>query len=153
VQVVLIRHAEGVVETLAVPDPTRYLSVTGRHQARELGEHLRRRGCAPTAVWTSPLVRAVQTAELVIAGMVWDGVPIAQPELAPTGEVRSIERLIRDGAESDVVLVVGHEPGLSALAGVLSGDTAIAALRKAEALCVDGGKIAWRTSHDSTQAM
>jgi phosphohistidine phosphatase len=153
VQVVLIRHADTVVETLALPDPARYLSPLGRRQARDLADRLRERGCVPTQVWTSPLVRTVQTAELLIAALGWNGDVISQPDLAPNGDVRAIERAIAALDASAIVVIVGHEPALSGLAGVLASGANIAALRRAAATCIEDGRIAWHASHDNTHAM
>ncbi|HWU85905.1 MAG TPA: phosphoglycerate mutase family protein, partial [Kofleriaceae bacterium] len=62
-QVFLLRHAEAIDETLELRDPDRHLTPRGREQARRLGDRMRWHDCAPTHVWTSPLARAVQTAE------------------------------------------------------------------------------------------
>ena len=52
-------------------------------QATALGDRLRWHDCTPTHIWTSPLVRAVQTAELVAAALASKiGVDV-QPSLAP----------------------------------------------------------------------
>ena len=44
------------------------LNETGRQQASEAGRLLRREGIVFTRVYSSPLIRAVQTAELVAPG-------------------------------------------------------------------------------------
>ena len=69
VQVFLVRHAEAVDETLELRDPHRHLTEQGRTQAKSLGDRLRWHDCEPTHIWTSPLVRAVQTAELLAVGL------------------------------------------------------------------------------------
>ena len=69
VEVFLIRHAAAVDETLELRDPYPPPHAHGRDQAKSLGDRLRWHDCMPTHIWTSPLVRAVQTAELVAAGL------------------------------------------------------------------------------------
>src|SRR4051812_44558643 len=91
VQVFLVRHAEAVAETVEVRDPYRNLSAIGRTQARALGDRMRWHDCSPTHIWTSPLVRAVQTAELVTIGMQCELVVESRPELAPDGSPRDVE--------------------------------------------------------------
>jgi phosphohistidine phosphatase len=152
VDVFLLRHADAVEETLALPDSARYLSAAGRDQARALGDRLRWYDCLPVAVWTSPLVRAVQTAELVLAGLQLDA-PVdvrAWRELAPapTGDVHGIERAIGGLAAGAMVIVVGHEPGLSALGGVLVGRPDFPPLKKAEAVRIQDGAVRWRFAYD-----
>ncbi|MBB6629221.1 histidine phosphatase family protein [Nocardioides sp. KIGAM211] len=61
-RLVLARHGEAEYETDLVTDDGGSLSAAGRQQARALGESLR--GERVARVWTSPLSRAVQTAEL-----------------------------------------------------------------------------------------
>jgi phosphohistidine phosphatase len=148
VDVYLIRHAEAVEETLALPDPSRHLSPAGRDQARALGERLRWHDCAPLEVWTSPLVRAVQTAELVVLGLRFTGAPITQHELAPGGNAHTIQAELAKLAPTAAVILVGHEPGLSGLGGVLVGDPDFAALRKAEAVRISDHAVRWRFAHD-----
>ena len=64
-RVYLARHGEATYETGAVSDGDGQLTPDGRAQARRLGETLR--GERIARVWTSPLARAVQTAEIAAA--------------------------------------------------------------------------------------
>jgi phosphohistidine phosphatase len=150
VDVYLIRHGEAVEETLALPDAARYLSAAGRAHARALGDRLRWYDCVPVQVWTSPLVRAVQTAELVVAGLqLATAVDIlALPALAPSGPVEPLVAALRALPAESVVVVVGHEPGLSGLGGVLLGRGELRQLRKAEAARIQDGALRWRFAHD-----
>ena len=145
--VYLIRHAEAVEETLALPDPSRYLSAAGRDHARALGERLRWHDCAPVAIWTSPLVRAVQTAELVAIGLHFTAELVAQHELAPGGNAHAIQAALAALAPTVSVVLVGHEPGLSGLGGLLVGKPDFAALAKAEAVRISDGAVRWRFAH------
>ncbi|HUJ59479.1 MAG TPA: phosphohistidine phosphatase SixA [Kofleriaceae bacterium] len=143
-QVFLIRHAAAVDETVALRDPQRYLTAQGRSQASELGERLRWHDCEPTHLWSSPLVRAVQTAELVAAGL---HSPIAVeivPALAPDSDVRAVIAAVRALPADACVVVVGHEPALSAIGAVLAGAEDFAALAKAEAVRLVDGAVRWR---------
>lgn len=146
--VYLIRHAEAVEETLSLPDPARHLSARGRDHARALGERLRWHDCVPIAVWTSPLVRAVQTAELLASGLHHTGDIAAEPALAPGGNVHAIQAALAKLPATAAVLLIGHEPGLSGLGGVLVGRGDFAALRKAEAVKLTDGAVRWRFAHD-----
>ena len=147
--VFLIRHAEAIDETLELRDPSRHLTPRGRAQATSLGDRLRWHDCAPTHVWTSPLVRAVQTAELVRIGLGSNVAVEVAPALAP-GEppravVAALDRLPADAC----VVVVGHEPGLSALGALLVGRADFAALAKAQAARIVDGQVRWRFRWDA----
>jgi len=148
VEVFLIRHAEAIDETLELRDPHRHLTPHGRVQARALGDRLRWHDCTPTHLWASPLVRAVQTAELVAAGLQSD-VPVEiVPGLAAGESARAVAAALRTlPAEASVVLV-GHEPNLSALGALLIARD-LAPLAKAEAVRIAGDQVRWRFSWDA----
>lgn len=143
-QVFLIRHADAVNETLVVRDPHRPLTALGRSQARALGDRLRWHDCLPTHVWSSPLVRAVQTAELVVGNLHCD-VPIdIVPALAPDGNTREVVATIKALPQTAVVVLFGHEPSLSAIGALLTGTREFDALAKAEAVRIVNGALRWR---------
>jgi phosphohistidine phosphatase len=141
VHVFLLRHAEAVDETRSLPDPDRHLTTAGRAAARALGERLRWYDCEPLAVWSSPLMRAAQTAELVIAGLGYGGVIECVPALAPGGATRDVCAAI--GRHKGQVLLVGHEPGLSAVGAVLTGRADFPAIKKAQVARIDDGRLRW----------
>lgn len=145
----MVRHAEAVDETLTLRDPHRYLTAHGRIQARALGDRLRWHDCHPTHVWTSPLVRAVQTAELVIAGIGCDAALEVEMGLAPEGPVRELVAVIRALPAESTLVLVGHEPSLSAIGALLIGRTDFAALSKAQAVRIDDGSQRWRFAWDA----
>jgi len=149
VHVFLVRHAEAVDETLTLRDPSRHLTARGRVQARELGIRLRWHDCHPTQLWSSPLVRAVQTAELVLAGLGSDQPLEVVPALAPEGSAREVVALLRGLRDATDVVLVGHEPSLSAIGALLSGRLDFPALGKAEATRLDDGAPRWRFAWDA----
>src|SRR5688572_23248704 len=134
----LIRHADAIDQDHG-PDEARHLTARGRQAARAVGERLRREGLAFDAMVTSPLARAVQTAELLAQGARYTGVVLTQLSLAPGHSVRrAAEDLEGHGA---VVAVVGHEPTISALAAHLGGRASHPPMKKAQVVVIDRGKI------------
>ena len=88
-------------------------------------------------VVTSPIVRAVQTAEIVHKGLEITGRLVTSNALAPGGSPSQlISSLVTGYSSTDGVMVVGHEPYLSSLVSVLTtGDSEpVVRLRKG-ALC------------------
>jgi phosphohistidine phosphatase len=144
VEVFLIRHAEATLETLALSDPHRHLTAIGRDQARALGDRLRWHDCVPTLLWSSPLVRAIQTAELVASGLASGLLVEAVPALAPSENPRDALALLSTLPAGAVVVAVGHEPGLSALGALLVGQPEFATLRNAQAARIVDGALRWR---------
>lgn len=130
-------------------DPHRHLTLVGRRQARGIGDRLRWHDCTPTHIWSSPLVRAIQTAELVAAGLASETPVETIPALAPDESPRSvIAALAQLPAEASIILV-GHEPGLSAVGALLVGQPEFASLAKAQAARIDDGELRWRFSCDA----
>ena len=148
-QVFLIRHSDAVDAGPALPDPARFLSGRGRQAARAVGQRLRAESIRFDAVVASPLVRAVQTAELVAAGL-QTPIPVAVAvNLAPAESDRDVIAMVQALAADAVVVLVGHEPGLSGICAVLLAQPDFAALGKAEAVRISDGKLRWRFAWDA----
>jgi phosphohistidine phosphatase len=146
VDVFLVRHAEAIDETLELRDPMRHLTAHGREQARALGDRMRWHDCTPIQIWSSPLVRAVQTAELLATGLETNVAVEVAPLLAPGEDARAIINALK-ALTGDVVLV-GHEPGMSALATLLIGKD-VGTIAKAEAIRIADGQLRWRCAWNS----
>jgi phosphohistidine phosphatase len=138
-KVLLIRHAHAIDQDHGLPDDARYLTGKGRRAARVLGERLRREGLVPDVVVTSPLTRAVQTAELLAQAVGFQGEVTVLVELSPEGSPRRAAAALEWlGA---VVAAVGHEPTISATAAHLGGRSSHPPMKKAQAVVVARGKI------------
>lgn len=110
-RLVLVRHAEA---ESGEPDDLRRLTPAGRAQAHQLGARLREDGIAPTAVLTSPLLRARETAAAL--GL---GTPEPHDALAPGATPEGVLAAVRE--RGDVVVVVGHQPDCGRIAAALGG--------------------------------
>jgi phosphohistidine phosphatase len=123
VDLYIIRHADalplgaGGIST----DPERPLSPKGEKQARALGDALLARGVRLDRVFTSPLLRARQTAEGVLRASPEPAPLLAEcGELAPGGKRRLLAKFLRQ-AGGQAVAVVGHQPDLGEFASWLIG--------------------------------
>jgi phosphohistidine phosphatase len=115
-QLWLLRHGEAEPHG-ARPDAERRLTDRGAQQARAAGTALTALGAVPTAVYTSPKIRARDTARLACEAL---GVePVEHGPLAAGFEAS--EALALAGAHDERVLVVGHEPDFSQIAFDLTG--------------------------------
>jgi phosphohistidine phosphatase len=141
VPLLLIRHADAVPENPELPDHDRHLSAGGRWVAARIGQSLVAAGVRLEAVASSPLVRAVQTAELLSAAAGYAGVVEVLPDLAPGGDLLALAG--EAARRTDTVALVGHEPGLSSLAAVLCNRASFRMLQKGEIVAIDQGKPAW----------
>ena len=109
-RLVLVRHAEAAPGS---PDELRTLTDDGRVQAQALGERLRREGIRPGAVLSSPLVRALETAEAL--GL---GEPEADERLAPGMTAAVVQAVVAE--RGGTVVVVGHQPDCGRIAAALT---------------------------------
>lgn len=148
-RVYLVRHAHAVDEDRNLSDEQRYLSKKGRKNIREVGRVLRDAGVEFDAILTSPLVRAVQTAELLAERLDFVEVVEALPALRPGVPVRvAASELPSRGA---AVAVVGHEPGISMLGAFLIGRPAFPPLRKAQVCLIEDGQPRWMLHPDTLE--
>lgn len=113
----LVRHAHAVSDS---EDPTRPLSAKGFTVARDLTKWLREQTVIDVAeVWHSPLVRARQTAEIMIDGLRLKAKLREVPGLLPEDPPATTSLALQKARDS--LMVVGHEPHLSGLAAQLVG--------------------------------
>ncbi len=119
-RLILLRHGEARPAARGEADLDRPLTDAGRAAAAEAGRVLAASGEAPGAALVSPAVRTLQTWRA--AREAW---PAAPPERATRAlyEVPPAELLrLAEGTRVACVLLVGHNPGLQALAADLAGD-------------------------------
>jgi len=138
-RVILVRHAEAVPEEDAGSDRDRWLSARGREMARGLARLLREQDVSPDAMVASPLPRAVQTAELLAAGLDYLR-PIESWRCLEPGAHPRVAATEIGATAGAVVVVVGHEPSISALGAYLAGRPAFPSFRTAQACALDGNR-------------
>jgi phosphohistidine phosphatase len=159
VDLYVIRHADAhaLGERGVTDDAGRPLTEIGEVQAKAVGTALQARGVRLGMVVTSPLVRARQTAELILAQFRSER-PVLQvaEELAPGGKPKQLARFLRKlGGEA--VAVVGHQPDLGeSTAWLIGSKKARIDLAKAGVAllaCPDGprkggGSLVWLVTPD-----
>jgi phosphohistidine phosphatase len=118
----LMRHGPAEDHADSGMDSDRSLTASGRDRVRGVAKLLVELDEQPLEVLTSPLVRAVQTAEIVaLVTKLGDreGNVQARRELSPGGEGAAGLVLSLASSGHKRVMVVGHEPDLSELAAGL----------------------------------
>ncbi|MFI5300130.1 MAG: phosphohistidine phosphatase SixA [Polyangiales bacterium] len=116
----VMRHSVAEDVSRDGSDGARALTAIGRDRARDVAKVLLELDEAPRAIVSSPLVRALQTAEIVHAHAGLD-VPleIAQ-EMSPGGDALAMV-LTAARMNRKRLMVVGHEPDVSTLVARLIG--------------------------------
>jgi phosphohistidine phosphatase len=111
-RIYLVRHAESVDRIPGMPDAARYLSARGRVSFREMARRFREAGGHPTRIFTSPFVRAVQTAEILSEALQYDGEVAMAPQFAPGFDVDGLNAALDVCPGEREIAFVGHEPDL-----------------------------------------
>ncbi len=118
-------------------DDERPLTARGIRRMKRQARGMNSIGLSLDVIVTSPLVRAAQTAEIVHRRLDNPGELVTSAALAPSGYPRAlIDEIATDYPSADSVMLVGHEPYLSALISLLvTGDTVPVIRLKKGALC------------------
>lgn len=128
-RVILVRHGKAEAHSFDKPDSTRELTLEGREELQEhvpyLVSHLDKQ---MTTVYSSPLTRAIQTAEY------FDEEPELVDFLA-TGNLQELIDCISEHGEKETLLFVGHEPILSDWVYELTGKMLV--VKKGMAIVLD----------------
>jgi len=109
-QLWLLRHGDAEPHG-ARQDADRRLTAKGEKQARTAGEALARLGLEFAAVYTSPRVRARDTARLAAKALKAD--PMVHQPLSAGFDASEARALLAAQGDDARVLVVGHEPDFS----------------------------------------
>jgi phosphohistidine phosphatase len=131
VKLYVMRHGPAEDVSATGRDGDRALTREGRDRTRAVGRALLDASEAPLTIVTSPLVRALQTAEVIAAvtdlearvraskdaGGATGAVEVRR-EMAPGGDALGlIAELVRSGRKR--AMIVGHEPDLSMIVSTL----------------------------------
>ena len=146
----LLRHAKAIPRQGGIPDEQRYLTSEGREAFHQAALHFRERGLNADLVLTSPLIRSVQTAEILACTLDFAGPLLVEPLLAPGFGRSQLRRLINQHQTIQELVLVGHEPDLSLLTTSLLGIKVHFTLKKGDLVAMEfdeNGKAAfrWRT--------
>jgi phosphohistidine phosphatase len=147
-----LRHGKAG-SPLPTNDDARELTAKGRNALQAAAPLWRKLNLRPEVVLSSPLPRALQTAELFCEAV--GGEPTVDDRLRPGAGWGDMARAMAAHPDARRVMFVGHEPDLSAAVGALSGAASVR-MRKGGLACVEfygipepgGGEIAWLLDPD-----
>lgn len=126
-QLILLRHGQAQAQHPGLADFERALTDHGRAEALDAADCLRRARVRIDALLASPALRAQQTALIVAAQLDFNRDLLYEP-LLYQGDTEALLRPVQQCPSAvETVLLVGHNPTLSALARRLAGDLPIAA--------------------------
>lgn len=132
-RLLLLRHAKSSWGDPALDDFERPLAPRGRRAAPLMASALLERGWAPDAALVSPAARTRETWALVAAALPDAPEPAFPKPLYLASPAVLLDTVRRAPAAAEVLLLLGHNPGLERLAAQLAGPdsdpAALAALR------------------------
>jgi phosphohistidine phosphatase len=131
-QLYFLRHGEADWPGWTKPDDERPLTDFGKKEVRQVANFLNRLKVKPDLIVTSPLQRALQTAEVAAKQL---KTKLRQDEALEPGFGISELRTVLKRHRSKVLMLVGHEPDFSSVISALTG--AFLKLSKAGMALVD----------------
>lgn len=151
-RVYVIRHAAAAQRGAYANDNDRPLTGDGIARMKRVAKGLAALGIKPEPIYTSPLVRAKETAQIV-AKALGGGAALEEADVLRPGVGASEVVTFLAKAKGDEAAIVGHEPQLGEVVALMvTGKTApIVDMKKAAACAVDfegapaagKGVIAW----------
>lgn len=110
-ELVLIRHGIAETGTGSMPDADRALTRKGRRRLEAAMPAycllLRKK---PVRIWTSPLARARESAEIIVEGL--DAGPAERYDAIASGSFEALTQLLAKADPNDCIVIVGHQPHL-----------------------------------------
>jgi phosphohistidine phosphatase len=117
-QLYFLRHGEADWPDWTKPDDERPLTDFGRKEVRQVAKFLNRLKVKPDLVLTSPLPRALQTAEVAAEQL---KTKLRQDEALEPGFGISELGTVLKRYHLKVLMLVGHEPDFSSVISTLTG--------------------------------
>jgi phosphohistidine phosphatase len=136
-------------------DDARDLTARGVAALHAAAPLWRRLDVRPDVVISSPLARALRTAELFVEGVGLPSPPVTDDRLRPGAGWSDLAEALAAHPGSERIMFVGHEPDLSTAVGELTGATSVR-LRKGGLAAVEfegepkpgAGELAWLLDPD-----
>ncbi len=151
-----LRHGKaGHFDASNPNDDARELTGAGTAELQAAAPLWRRLNLRPDVILSSPLPRALQTAELFAAGISSTHEPVVDDRLRPGADWADMARALADHRDARRVMFVGHEPDLSTAVCDLTGARGVR-MRKGGLACVEfpgipepsAGELAWLLDPD-----
>lgn len=130
--VYILRHGKAEDAVAGMADADRRLTKKGREDIAAAGRWMAAQGIRFDLIAASPLARAQETAEIIADCIGKRDVLVSWKVLAPGGNPDTVCRLLGKHTDNNAILLVGHEPLLSALVSriITGGEDAAIAMTK-----------------------
>jgi phosphohistidine phosphatase len=120
-EIYILRHGIAEDAPAGQPDAERALTSDGRKKLRSVLRSAAASGVAPSLILTSPLKRALQTAQIAAEILEYQGELLRTRTLEPNSSPKAVWDEIRVHKDEARILLVGHEPLFGRLMAYLLG--------------------------------
>ena len=120
-KIIFFRHAAAIDRSISSSDDRRYLTPKGRAFCRKTVRTMMGKKVDPDLILTSPLLRAVQTADILAESLTYNGPLVAESTLEPGFALAGLKQLLKKNQLCRELVIVGHEPDLSGVIAALLG--------------------------------
>jgi phosphohistidine phosphatase len=125
-RVYFMRHGDaGDKKAWQGPDSERPLSEIGVERTNAAAAHFEHTGFRPTRILTSPLARAYQTAEIVASTLGIADLVEEDGRLGQSFDMRAFRQILKENADEERLLLVGHDPSFSMVIEAVMGGGSI----------------------------
>lgn len=118
----ILRHAKSSWKEKNLPDHDRPLNKRGKQDAPRMGKLLQEKGLVPDLILSSSAKRALKTTKFVVEESGYDGEVEVDRDLYAFEASAYLEKLTALADHIQIVLIVGHNPGLEELVEQLTGE-------------------------------
>ena len=125
VQLYLLRHGIAEAKAASGRDVDRCLTPSGIASLRDALQRVRAAACKPDVIISSPYLRALETARIAAECLGYSGDLLQSPALCPEASPSGLWEEASLHAPAEAVLLVAHEPLLSAAVSWLLGETRV----------------------------
>jgi phosphohistidine phosphatase len=140
----LVRHAHAKLQAPPVTDFERPLSRRGKSEAKATALQLFEQSLIPNLLIASPAKRTLQTAEILVRALQVPERQLRHDESLYLATADALLNVIRGtGPRIEHLMIIGHNPGVSALANVLAPAAALGEFAPAAACTMEFEVSSW----------
>ena len=137
-EIYLLRHGIAEDAKPGQSDASRALTEEGREKLARVLRRAGKAGMSPSLILSSPLRRAIETAEVAAQTLEYGGKIVQTHALVPEASPADIWDELRERREETSILLASHEPLMSSLASFLLRSPALQVdMKKAALVRVD----------------
>jgi phosphohistidine phosphatase len=141
----LVRHAQAEPAHEGQEDWDRALETRGQRDAPQMAQRLKDLGFKPNTVLSSPAMRALTTATLMVRELGISANAIIQDERLYLASAKDVLKVIHElGGKAPHLMLCGHNPGLTEFADQISRERSIDNLPTCATYTVEFGILEWR---------